>query len=134
MLPLKDVMESDFAAEIQPLRVHQIAVPDIGLHFPCKGRCNMIREGLCPGLTISSNHLRLIDGVRAASVDELVDQDVMDLVIEHGYEPDEPPQLPEALVEAPDVARGSGDLSHRRVNKRNLGLLVHLHCCVQWDP
>ena len=48
VLPLKDVMVSDFVAEIQPLRVHQIAVPDIGLHFPCKGRCNMIREGLYP--------------------------------------------------------------------------------------
>ena len=76
VLPLKDVMESDFSAEIQPLRVHQIAVPDIGLHFPCKGRCNMIREGLYPGITISSNPPS-IDDVRAASVEELVDQEVL---------------------------------------------------------
>ena len=36
----------------------------------------------------------------------------MDHAIERENEPDEPPQLPEALVdEAPDVARGSGDLA-----------------------
>ena len=55
VLPLKDVMELGFAAEIQPIRVHQIAVPDIGLHFTCKGRYNVIREGLCPGISVSSN-------------------------------------------------------------------------------
>ena len=107
-------MESDFAAEIQPLRVHQIAVPDVGLHFPCKGRRKMIREGLYPGITLSiSSNQPSIDDVRAASADELVDQEVMEHAVEQGYAPDEPPcQLPEALVDdAPSVARGSGDLA-----------------------
>ena len=111
VLPLKDVMESDFSAEIQPLRVHQIAVPDIGLHFPCKGRYNMIREGLYPGITISSNPPS-IDDVKAASVEDLVDQEVLRHAVEHEYEPDDPPELPEALVdEEPVGARGSGDLA-----------------------
>ena len=111
VLPLQDVMESDFSAEIQPLRVHQIAVPDIGLHFPCKGRYNMIREGLYPGITISSNPPS-IDDVRAANVEDLVDQEVLRHAVEHEYEPDEPPELPEALVDdAPAIARGSEDLA-----------------------
>ena len=111
VLPLKDVMESDFSAEIQPLRVHQIAVPGIGLHFPCKGRYNMILEGLYPGITISSNPSS-IDDVRAANVEDLVDQEVLRHAVEHEYEPDEPPELPDALVDdTPADARGSGDLA-----------------------
>ena len=58
VLPLKDVMESDFSAEIQPLRVHQIAVPNIGLHFACKGRYNMIREGLYRASPFQAIHHR----------------------------------------------------------------------------
>ena len=105
------VMESDFSAEIQPLRVHQIAVPDIGLHFPRKGRYNMIREGLYPGISISSNPPS-IDDVKAANIEELVDQEVLKHAVDQEYEPDEPPELPEALVDdAPVVARGSGDLA-----------------------
>ena len=111
VLPLKDVMELDFSAEIQPLRVHHIPVPDIGLHFPCKGRYNMIREGLYPGITISSNPPS-IDDVKAANIEELVDQEVLKHAVDQGYEPDEPPVLPEALVgDAPVVARGSGDFA-----------------------
>ena len=111
VLPLKDVMESDFSAEIQPLRVHQIAVPDIGLHFPCKGRYNMIREGLYPGISISSNPPS-IDDVKAANIEELVDQEVLKLAVDQEYEPDEPPELPNVLVDdAPIAARGSGDLA-----------------------
>lgn len=61
VLPLKDVMESEFNAEIQPIRVNQISVPEIGLHFPRKGRYNMIREGLFPGSRISGNPPRVED-------------------------------------------------------------------------
>ena len=71
----------------------------------------MIREGLYPGITISSNPPS-IDDVRAANIEELVDQEVLKHAVDQEYEPDEPPILPEALVDdAPVVARGSGDFA-----------------------
>ena len=52
--------------------------------------------------------------LRAANVEELVDQEVLKHAVDQEYEPDDPPVLPDALVDdAPVVARGSGDFADR---------------------
>ena len=54
----------------------------------------------------------MLEHVRAANVEDLVDQEVLRHAVEHEYVPDEPPELPEALVDdTPADARGSGDLA-----------------------